>query len=150
MTMQTSKLQPDRTPINSARGLASCRGFTLVEVLVAVAIVALAVTGILVAMMRQIDGTAYLRDKMFANYVALNQAELALLTNAHSNQLPTQTLSGSDEMAGRTWYWRTQPKAIQQPGVTQLVITVSDTEGKDAAPLASIDVLLDTYHWLGQ
>jgi general secretion pathway protein I len=118
----------------------------LVEVLVAVAIVAMAVTGILVAMMRQIDGTTYLRDKMFADYVALNQMELALLTNAHTNQLPTEALSGSEEMAGRKWYWRSQPKNIKQPGVTQLEITVSDSEGKDAPTVASINVLLDIYH----
>lgn len=122
------------------------RGFTLVEVLVAVAIVAMAVTGILIAMMRQIDGTTYLRDKMFAEYVALNQMELALLTNAHTNQLPTEALSGSEEMVGRKWYWRAQPKNIKQPGVTQLEITVSDSEGKDAPTLASINVLLDIYH----
>lgn len=126
------------------------RGFTLVEVLVAVAIVALAVTGILVAMMHQIDGTAYLRDKMFASYVAQNQMELALLANAHTNQLPTDTLSGSEEMAGRTWYWRAQPKSAQQPGVTQLIITVSNAEEKDASPLASLDVLVDSYHRTGQ
>ena len=76
-------------------------GFTLVEVLVAVAIVALAVTGILVAMMRQIDGTAYLRDKLFAHYVAQNQMELALLANAHTNDIPSDAFSGVDEMVGR-------------------------------------------------
>ena len=130
-------------------GLAS-NGFTLVEVLVAVAIVALAVTGILIAMMHQIDGTAYLRDKMFASYVAQNQMELALLANANTNQLPTDTLSGSEEMAGRTWYWRAQPKSAQQPGVTQLLITVADVEGKDANPIASLDVLVDSYHRSGQ
>lgn len=122
------------------------RGFTLVEVLVAVAIVALSITGILIAMMRQIDGTAYLRDKMFASYVAQNQMELALLTNTQANQLPTDTLTGSEEMAGRTWYWRAQPKSVQQPGVSQLLITVSDVEGKDASPLATLDVLVDIYH----
>ena len=121
-------------------------GFTLVEVLVAVAIVAMAVTGILVAMMRQIDGTAYLRDKMFASYVAQNQMELALLANANTNKLPTDAFSGSEEIAGKKWYWQAQPKNIKQPGVTQLAITVSDVEGKDAPPLANLDVLLDIYH----
>lgn len=139
MTMKINSVSPKKP-----------RGFTLVEVLVAVAIVALAVTGILIAMMRQIDGTAYLRDKMFANYVAQNQMELALLTNAHTNQLPTDTLSGSEEMAGHTWYWRAQPKSVQQPGVTQLIITVADADGKDANPIATLDVLVDIYHRLGQ
>ena len=123
-------------------------GFTLVEVLVAVAIVAMAVTGILVAMMRQIDGTAYLRDKLFAHYVAQNQMELALLANAHSNQIPNDASSGVDEMIGRKWYWRTQPKATQQPGAVQLEISVSDQEGKEAAPLATLMTILDTFHQL--
>ncbi len=140
---------------NSRRCVAPCvasslRGFTLVEVLVAVAIVALAVTGILIAMMRQIDGTAYLRDKMFANFVAQNQMELALLTNTYTNQLPTDAFSGEEEMAGRTWYWRAQPKPAQQAGVSQLTITVADVEGKEATPLATLDVLVDVYHRLGQ
>lgn len=126
------------------------RGFTLVEVLVAVAIVALSITSLLVAMMRQVDGTAYLRDKLFAHYVALNQMELALLANAHTNQVPTEQLTGTEEMAGRKWYWRAQPKATTQSGAIQLEISVSDQEGKDAAPVAGISVILDTYHWLAQ
>jgi len=124
------------------------QGFTLVEVLVAVAIVAMAVTGILVAMMRQIDGTAYLRDKLFAHYVAQNQMELALLANAHSNRIPNDASSGVDDMIGRKWYWRTQPKATQQPGAVQLEISVSDQEGKEAAPLATLMTILDTFHQL--
>ncbi len=126
----------------------AARGFTLVEVLVAVAIVALAITGILTAMMRQVDGTAYLRDKLFAHYVALNQMELALLSNAYSNQLPTDTTSGTEEMVGRKWYWRAVPKQTGQPGTIQLQISVADKEGKDAASLASVSAILDTFHRL--
>ncbi|HSB97339.1 MAG TPA: type II secretion system minor pseudopilin GspI, partial [Spongiibacteraceae bacterium] len=111
------------------RSKIAVRGFTLVEVLVAVAIVALAITGILTAMMRQVDGTAYLRDKLFAHYVALNQMELALLVNAHNNQLPSDTASGSEEMAGRTWYWRAVPKKTGQQGTVQLEISVAEQEG---------------------
>lgn len=122
------------------------RGFTLVEVLVAVAIVALAITGILTAMMRQVDGTAYLRDKLFANYVALNRMELALLANNSTNELPSEKDSGSEEMAGRTWYWRTVPKKTAQPGTVQLEIAVATEEGKDAPALATLTVILDTYH----
>jgi len=127
-------------------------GFTLVEVLVAVAIVALAVTGILVAMMRQIDGTAYLRDKLFAHYVAQNQVELALLANAHTNEIPSDAFSGVDEMVGRKWYWRAVPKATAQPGAIQLEVAVfdseNDQENKAAAPLATLTTILDRFHRL--
>ncbi len=126
------------------------RGFTLVEVLVAVAIVAVAVTGILIAMMRQIDGTAYLRDKVFAHYVALNQIELALLANAHSNQIPSEAFSGVEEMAGRSWYWRAQPKATGQAGAVQLEVSVSDQNGAESSSLVTLSAILDTFHHLPQ
>jgi len=124
------------------------RGFTLVEVLVAVAIVALAVTAILVVMMRQVDGTAYLRDKLFAHWVALNQMELAILANNNGAPLPRDVLNGSEDMAGRTWYWRAQPKATANKGAVQLEITVSASDGKDAPVLASITAILDSFHQL--
>jgi general secretion pathway protein I len=133
---------------NAHRMRARRHGFTLVEVLVAVAIVALAITGILTAMMRQVDGTAYLRDKLFANYVALNQMELALLVNNHSNVLPSENASGSEEMAGRTWYWRAVPRQTGQPGTIQLEITVAEQEAKGSAKLATLGVILDTFHRL--
>ncbi len=124
------------------------RGFTLVEVLVAVAIVAVAVTAVLVSMMRQVDGSAYLRDKMLAHWVAENQLELALLRNAASNQLPTQVQTGSVEMAGSTWYWRAEPKTTNAQGFVQLEISVAASEDKAASSLASLTAILDMAHKL--
>lgn len=121
-------------------------GFTLVEVMVAVAIVALAVTAVLVSMMRQIDGTTYLRDKMIAHWVAENQLELAMLRNAATNQLPQDTESGEVEMAGRTWYWRETPKRTGAQGFMQLEISVAASEGRDATPLATLTAVLDAAH----
>jgi general secretion pathway protein I len=122
------------------------RGFTLVEVLVAVAIVALAVTAVLVSMMRQVEGTTYLRDKMIAHWVAQNQLELALLRNTASNQVPQDTQNGSVEMAGGTWYWRAEPKRTGAQGFVQLEISVMASEDKNVSPLASLTAVLDMAH----
>lgn len=125
---------------------APASGFTLVEVLVALAVVALAVTTVLVSMMRQIDGTAYLREKMLAHWVAENQLELALLKNAHTNQLPQDTQSGNVEMAGSTWYWRAEPKRTAAQGFIQLEISVYASEDKNASSLATLTAVLDQAH----
>ncbi|MET0377485.1 MAG: type II secretion system minor pseudopilin GspI [Spongiibacteraceae bacterium] len=131
----------------SGRNLRSDRrGFTLVEVLVAMAIVALAVTAVLVSMMRQVDGTIYLRDKMIAHWVAQNQLELALLRNAASNRVPSDTESGSVDMAGSTWYWRAEPKRTGAQGFVQLEISVAASEDKNVSPLASLTAVLDMAH----
>jgi len=125
---------------------ACAAGFTLIEVLVALAVVALAVMTILVSMTRQIDGTTYLRQKMFAHWVAENQLELALLKNAHSNLVPQDTQSGNVEMAGSTWYWRAIPKRTGAQGFTQLEISVYASEDKDASALATLSAVLDQAH----
>lgn len=122
------------------------RGFTLVEVLVALAVVALAITALLTAMMRQLDGSAHLRDKLFAQWVALNQLELARLANRHGNQLPTGMEQGSEEMAGRTWYWRSRPQRTQAEGFVQLQVSVAAEEGERAPPLVTVTAILDRFH----
>ena len=48
-------------------------GFTLVEVMVALAVVAVALPALMVALYQQIDGTAYLQDKSLAHMVATNK-----------------------------------------------------------------------------
>ena len=130
----------------ASKVVSGARGFTLVEVLVALAIVALAITAVLVSMMRQIDGTTYLRDKMFAHWVAENQLELALLRNAASNRVPQDTQSGSVEMAGSTWYWRAEPKRTGAQGFVQLEISVAASEDKNASSLATLSAVLDMAH----
>jgi general secretion pathway protein I len=48
-------------------------GFTLLEVLVALAVLAIAMGAIINAATQSIASTAYLRDQTFASWVALNQ-----------------------------------------------------------------------------
>jgi general secretion pathway protein I len=123
-------------------------GFTLIEVLVAIAVVALAIGALMASMMRQIDGTMHLREKMIASWVATNQLELALLRNAASNRPPSDTQSGKVEMAGSQWYWRAQPRRSGQAGFVQLEIAVYASEKSDAAALATLVAILDSAHRL--
>lgn len=86
------------------------RGFTLVEVMVALAIVAIALPAVLVSLYRQIDDTAYLRDKTLAEMVAANKLAEMRLVIAHSRVLTAGKDNGIASMADRDWYWWVETK----------------------------------------
>lgn len=79
------------------------KGMTLLEVLVALFIFAVAGTAILKATTDHLVNVQTVEEITFATYVANNQ-----MTRAHlDNQWPPRNnVRGSVEMAGRTWYWR--------------------------------------------
>ena len=103
------------------------RGFTLIEVLVALAIVAIGMSAVMGALTSSANTISYLRDKTFAQWVALNQiANLRL-----SGQLPpTGNSDGDTDFAGRSWHWRQEVVATQVPGVERIDISVRPADVK--------------------
>lgn len=78
------------------------QGFTLLEVLIALAVLAIALTAVTRAASQNASISAHLRDKTFAHWVALNKA-----TEVHASGLwPDKGRSnGSVELADRKWFW---------------------------------------------
>ena len=102
-------------------------GFTLVEVLVALAIVAVGMAAVLGALTSSADTVSYLRDKTFAQWVALNQiANLRL-----SGQMTAPGSSDGDtDYAGRTWHWRQDVVATDVPGMVRIEVKVRPKDVK--------------------
>ena len=108
-------------------------GFTLVEILVALAVLAIALTATAHALGSAIDTTASLRERMLARWVAedrLTEIEL-------KNEWPAlDTKEGDATMGGRKLHW------IQETGVTpvaklrRVVVSVVLPGGK--VPLVSL------------
>ncbi|TLY61079.1 MAG: type II secretion system protein GspI, partial [Gammaproteobacteria bacterium] len=93
------------TAVRRGRG-----GFTLIEVLVALAIVAIGMAAVLGALSSAANTTAYLRDKTFAEWVALNQ--IATLRLKMQTAPPaTGNTAGEVDFAGRSWHWRQEVSA---------------------------------------
>lgn len=100
------------------------RGFTLVEVMVAMAVVAVALPALLFALMQQLDGTAYLRERTLASWVAANKLSELELVVASGGELPRDAVKGETTLAGRDWRWVVAQQPTQLPGFTRVTITV--------------------------
>ena len=87
----------------SRRSAAGGDGFTLIEVLVALAIVAVGMAAVLATLTSSADSVSYLRDKTFANWVALNQIATQRLAG---QSLQSGNTDGDSDMAGRKWHWQ--------------------------------------------
>ena len=114
-------------------------GFTLVEVMVALAVVVVALPALLVTLSQQLDGLRYLEDRTHAQWVAANRlAELRLVVGAKGS-LQTARVSGTEEMAGRSWYWWSEGVETEVPGFFRYEIVVSDQEDGEASPVHTLD-----------
>ena len=118
------------------------RGFTLVEVMVALAIVAIALPALLMALYQQIDDTAYLRDKTLAYMVAENKlAEIRLVIGSTRN-LSAGKDSGLASMADRDWYWWVETKTTEVENFFRVDITVSLDEQQQEQPLFTLSAFM--------
>ena len=106
------------------------RGFTLIEVLVALVIVAFGMAALMGALTSSANTVSYMRDKTFAEWVALNQIATFRL-QLTQGQLPQKGHTDGDvDFAGRSWHWRQDvlPTAIQ--GLMRLDVKVRPKEAK--------------------
>jgi general secretion pathway protein I len=84
----------------------TARGFTLVEVLVALMIVAMGLTALMVAVSSTARTSGYLRDKTLAQWIALNRISEVRLTS--NNKFAQNTDTAEVNFAGRTWHYDTK------------------------------------------
>ena len=78
------------------------RGFTLIEVLAALVIVALGMLGVIQAVTQTARNGAYLREKTLAHWIAMN-----VITERRLLPAPPEVAETSDdvEFAGQRWRW---------------------------------------------
>lgn len=119
------------------------RGFTLVEVMVALAIVAIALPAVLMALYQQVDDTGYLRDKTTAAMVAANKLAEMRLVIASTRTLTAGKDNGQATMADRDWYWWVETKATEQvPQYYRIEIKVALSEDPRDQPLYTLTAFM--------
>ena len=94
--------------------LPRCRGFTFIEVLVALAIVGLSLTAIAASTSQMIDASNTMRQRTYASWIAQNRiSEFRLAGQAPK----VSTSSGDVEYANAEWTWRA---VVAETGVEEL------------------------------
>jgi len=115
----------------------SKRGFTLLEVLIALAIVAMSVGALLGTITSSASNVSYLKDKTLAEWVALNR--LTEIRIAQQMESPGKR-TGNAEMGGMRWQWEQDITELPIEGMFRVEVrarptgeTVDDSRQPDRA-----------------
>ena len=109
------------------------RGFTLIEVLVALAVIAIALLALTRAATVQVQSFDALRERSLAGWVAANVLVDTRLATAFP---PTGRSDGRTRLAGRNWRWTRDVQATQDPDIRRIDIRVFIGDAAD--PSASL------------
>ncbi|RMH22514.1 MAG: type II secretion system protein GspI, partial [Gammaproteobacteria bacterium] len=100
-------------------------GFTLLEILVALAILSIAMGAILNSIQVSTRSAIHLMDKTLAHWVAMNT--LTELQTA-SSWPGIGTRKERTEMANTTWFWEADIEGTEDPNIRRLKIRVMSEE----------------------
>jgi general secretion pathway protein I len=111
------------------------RGFTLVEVVVALAITAIGMLAVFKTIGDTTHNVTDLRDRTFASWIADNRiTEIRI-----SGEMPSvDETAGEVEFAGRRWHWVAKVSQTQVQGLRRIDVTVRREEDPEGATLAAL------------
>jgi general secretion pathway protein I len=123
---------PQGVPSLAARSPLGRRsvGFTLIEVLVALAIVAIGMAAVLGALTSSASTVLYMRDKTLAQWVALNHIAEQRLQNQAGQVPQTGKSDGDVDYAGSKWHWHQEIVATAVQGMVRLDVMVRPADSK--------------------
>lgn len=123
-------------------------GFTLIEVIVAMFVIAMGIGALLSTLSVAADNVGYLRDKSLAEWVALNRiSELRL----QKSKPGTGETTGETEFAGAKWPWRQIIVEQDVEGILRIDVAVARPNTKPATDESGEDYpsIVTAYGFVG-
>jgi general secretion pathway protein I len=117
------------------RGAGLARGFTLIEVLAALVIVALGMLGVIQIVSQTARNGTYLRDKTLAHWIAMN-----LITERRLMANPPDVAESSDEVefAGQRWHWSMKVTQTDVESLRRMDVSVRPLDAPEESSLATV------------
>ena len=110
-------------------------GFTLLEVMVALFVVAIALGGAIKVMGNAAQNTSRLSNRTFAQWVGLNQVAKLKIDHAWPKLGETK---GDSEMASQEWKWVQKIIKTDDKRIKRVEISVSPANSSDSNPYATV------------
>lgn len=101
-------------------------GFTLIEVLLALAIIGIALTALLKATAQNISNTQRVKEKAISHWIAMQGVSMIQL--GLIQPLESQESTEVTTLFGQRWYWRIKISKTPVETMQQLTITVSKNQ----------------------
>lgn len=118
--------------------LKSNKGFTLIEVMIAVTVFAVIAATLSETTSQSVNTALYLQEKTLAAFVAENHVANIRL----SGSVPAVGESNDvADMAGREWRIKTKSEATEVPGINRVTVSVAEINDKESS-LASLIIVL--------
>jgi general secretion pathway protein I len=112
-------------------------GLTLIEVLIALAIVGISMTAVIKTTSQSIRATNYLQNKMIATWVAqekITEARMGLLRLSPENESREKT-----NALNRDWFWQAQEKETPNKRIKKIEVKVFEKETEEESPLITLE-----------
>jgi len=115
------------------------RGFTLLEVMVAMTVLALTMGAVIKAVGDYTANQAHLRDRTLATWVARNVLVEQQVKDSWPN---VGELKGTSEMGGREWRWIGSVSQTDEKDLRRLDVKIRPIDAEDSEPIAVLSGFL--------
>lgn len=123
-----------------AANLTGKKGFTLIEVLVAIAIMAFVIPSLMLLIMQQTNFSGVIREKTIAYWIADNKSNELRLQRIYLQQLLQRESTETVEMAGQEWIVDVD---IEETAVGALILYRIKVRREDGETIVTLETYLD-------